>query len=180
MIRGSNPCQGPVRTALGPDLRMHLPSKTAHLPVGARGRMPSAPSTTIELIAHSRPRLCSGVISEALPGGGLILRGAPLPRGPVRRALARVFRLPERLAVELDAMGAFVVERLDGRSVAELAQDVARHLRLTRREAEGAVGMFLRLLLRRKLIEIDGSAQHATASDGRPVARAVNTAGAAT
>ena len=105
------------------------------------------------------PRLAPGVSADAGPVGSgcLRLRSAPRPRGWLGRRLG----LAESIAVELDDLGAFVVQRLDGRPLDELAAAVAEHLRLTRREAETCTADFLRQLIDRRLVVVERPADSA-------------------
>ncbi len=101
------------------------------------------------------PRLAPGVESVVAVPGVIRLRAAPYRRGAVMRLLARLLRLADRAEVELDDIGTWVVERFDGRSLGELAWALANHLKLSRREAETALGDFLRMLLVRKLAVLE-------------------------
>jgi hypothetical protein len=102
-------------------------------------------------IGRAIPRIPAEVVSERTPDGLIRLQG------PVRRRawLLRIFHLPIRAHVELDDIGTFAVERFGRASVSEIAADLAAHLHLQRREAEVALGDFLRLLLRRGLVELE-------------------------
>ena len=111
--------------------------------------------SSAEAVADARAHLADGVEPYRSDEGNLRLRGPLLKRGPLRRLMARIFRLAVRVEVELDDAGSFVVERLDGRRLGEIAEDLAAHLKLRRREAEGALVAFLQLLLRRKLVRIE-------------------------
>jgi hypothetical protein len=71
-------------------------------------------------------------------------------------------------ALELDDIGTWVVERIDGRPVAALAEELATHLRLTRREAEVALGDFARQLVARKLVVITNDVCPATLAVATP------------
>lgn len=101
------------------------------------------------------PRLAPGVEQARTAEGALRLRGPELRRRHVHRFLAWLIRAPRRIEVELDDLGAFVVERCDGRPLRRLADDLAAHLKLTRREAEVALADFMRLLLQRRLVVLD-------------------------
>ncbi|GDY13798.1 hypothetical protein LBMAG53_26760 [Planctomycetota bacterium] len=57
--------------------------------------------------------------------------------------------------MELDDLGAFVVQHLDGRQLDAVAAAVAEHLRLTRREAETCTADFLRQLINRRLVVVE-------------------------
>jgi hypothetical protein len=101
------------------------------------------------------PRLAARVERQRVGSGVLRLR-VPLRRaGRLTRAWCWLLRLPAAVEVELDEIGTFVVERLDGRTLGALADDLAGHLRLTRREAEVALADFMRLLSARRLIALE-------------------------
>lgn len=107
-------------------------------------------------VARSIPRLAVAVqvFQEA---GATRLRGPLLRRNPLSRAIAWLLRLPRRVDVELDDIGAWVVARIDGRiTLQALARDLAAHLRLTSREAETALTAFVQALLQRRLLVLDG------------------------
>jgi len=100
-------------------------------------------------------RLVASVERQRQDGGVLRLR-VPLRRsGRLTRAWCWLLRLPAAVEVELDEIGTFVVERLDGRSLGALADDLASHLQLTRREAEVALADFMRLLAARRLVALE-------------------------
>ncbi|MDA3962082.1 MAG: PqqD family protein [Planctomycetota bacterium] len=105
-------------------------------------------------IARAVPRLHEEVVVEQ-EGDGLRLRGPVFKRGFFRRRMAGWMNLADRSVVELDDIGAFVVDRLDGRTMHTLADNIAQHLKLTHREAEAALTVFLQNLLRRKLITLE-------------------------
>ncbi len=101
------------------------------------------------------PRLAAQVESSRDESGVLRLR-VPLRRsGRLTRAWCWLLQLPAAVEVELDEIGTFVVERLDGRSLGTLADDLAGHLQLTQREAEVALADFLRLLSARRLVALE-------------------------
>jgi len=110
---------------------------------------------TPDAIAQARPQLVDGVDHEPLSDGSLRLHGPLLQRGPLMRVLCRWFRRPPRICVELDDIGSWVAERLDGRPLQQLANDLAAHLKLERREAEAALVLFIRMLLKRRLIRLN-------------------------
>lgn len=109
-----------------------------------------------ETIANSRPRLADQV--ECIPNdiGTVNLRGPELRRSAPGRFMAWLLRLPKRVEVELDDVGAMVIENMDGADLKELAGKVGSKLKLTRREAEAAVTIFIRSLLRRQLVVLEG------------------------
>lgn len=100
------------------------------------------------------PALAPGVVVMRTASGVCRLRSAPLPRRGLHRLLARVLRLPACIELELDDLGTWVVERLDGRNLERLGGELATHARLTRREAEVALGDFLRQLVARHLVRL--------------------------
>jgi hypothetical protein len=97
------------------------------------------------------PLLAEAVERRRGAEGALRLRGPELRRRHLHRFLAWMLRAPLRIEVELDDLGAFVVERMDGRNLSSLAGDLAAHLGLSQREAEVALADFMRLLMRRRL-----------------------------
>ncbi len=105
-------------------------------------------------VATAVPALAEGVEQRSGPAGELRLRGPRHRRGPLGRVCARVFRLADRVEVELDDIGCYVIEHMDGRSLAQLAGDLASKLQLRQREAEGALVTFMQGLLRRKLVRL--------------------------
>lgn len=105
------------------------------------------------------PVLAAGVTAHRTVGGVCRLRSAPLPRQGLHRLLARWLRLPDHVELELDDIGTWVVERLDGRDLSSLAGELATHLKLTRREAEVALGDFLRQLAARHLVLVQVEAR---------------------
>ena len=91
--------------------------------------------------------------------GSLTDAGLPvLPPLAIAGALAWLLRLPRRVEVELDDIGTYVIGRMDGRTMQALADDLAGYLKLTRREAEAALTLFIQSLLRRRLIVLGGLA----------------------
>lgn len=112
-----------------------------------------------EHVARAVPRLAEGVATEVQPDGSLRLNGPELRRGPLSRGFARLLRRPCRIAVELDDIGRFVIERLDGRDMDGLAKALSSYLKLTRREAETSLTLFMQALLRRRLVVLQGMAE---------------------
>ncbi len=57
--------------------------------------------------------------------------------------------------IELDEMGAFVFQRIDGeRTVRQIMKDFVKHFRVNRREAELATAEFIRKLAQKRLISL--------------------------
>jgi len=105
------------------------------------------------------PRLADQVEPVRTESGALRLRGPLLRRSAFARGMAWMLRLPARFEIELDDIGAFVIERCDGRTLDRLAGDVAAHLRLSRREAETALADFFAALIQRRLAVLDHDAR---------------------
>lgn len=108
-------------------------------------------STSPEILNQSVWRLGDGVEVEVREGKSR-LRSQALRRSAISRFFARIFRMPERVEVELDDIGSFVISHLDGRSLGSLSEVLAGHLRLTPWEARAALAAFLTDLLKRKLV----------------------------
>jgi hypothetical protein len=100
------------------------------------------------------PQLAHDVTSIPMPDGQVRLRGPRLARPLLLRWLAWLFRLPVVVEVELDDIGSFVIARFDGRTLGRIAEELAAHLQLTRREAEVALADFMRQLMQRRLAEL--------------------------
>lgn len=107
-------------------------------------------------IANSSPRLDESVSIVDNQIGTVNLVGPGLRRGPLSRFTAWFLRLPTRVEVELDDVGTFVVKHMDGRSMEELSTLLADHYRLTSREAQAALTVFIKSLLQRRLVTLDG------------------------
>jgi len=107
-------------------------------------------------ITRAVPRLDHDVEVFEDDHGNLHLRGRELRGSLAARCFAWFFRLPKRIEVELDEIGRFVVERMDGRTMETLSGDLVDHLRLEDREAKAALTVFVRNLLRRRLVRLEG------------------------
>jgi hypothetical protein len=101
------------------------------------------------------PRLATDVEATRSDTGALRLLGPLLRRPLLLRWLAWLLARPKRIQVELDDIGAWVIERCDGRTLEGLAGELAAHLKLSRREAETALGDFVTMLLRRRLLRLE-------------------------
>jgi len=100
----------------------------------------------------ARPIVNVGVRAERQPDGTLhlVIRG-PRPSGFFARFLPPV--LEKR--VELDELGSFVFEQINGeRTVREILDTFVARYRNNRREAEYMIAAFLRQLTERKLITL--------------------------
>ena len=101
------------------------------------------------------PQLTDTVQCQRTDTGMLRLRGPEFNRRHVHRFIAWLMRAPQRIEVELDDIGTFVVERMDGRrSLRQLADELAAHLKLSRREAEAALAQFVTTLVKRDLVHL--------------------------
>ena len=100
------------------------------------------------------PRLVADCDCLSVANGGLRLRGPLLVRRGPHRWIAWLFASPPRIEVELDDIGAFVVARMDGRRLHHIADDLATHLKLSRREAEVALAQFINGLVVRRLVQV--------------------------
>lgn len=99
-------------------------------------------------------QLADGVETHRTETGLIRLRGPVIkPKGPMK-AFAWLIRAPKRLEVELDSIGTWVIDHLNNQRLDDLATDLAKHLKLSRREAETALADFANLLLRRHLVAL--------------------------
>ena len=108
--------------------------------------------------AHPRsliPRLGEAVETFRTGESLIRLRGPLLRRPLLLRWIAWLLGQPKLVEVELDDIGTWVIERCDGRTLDQLAGELASHLRLSRREAETALADFTRLLLTRRLLTLE-------------------------
>jgi hypothetical protein len=94
-------------------------------------------------------------ISASLTEQGLVRIAHPATVRPwIRRLLPASVRLPMR-TLELDAMGSFVWNLMDGStSVGDMARQVAGHYACLPAEAEQAVALFVRQLGQRGIIAL--------------------------
>ena len=100
----------------------------------------------------SRPMRNEAVRAETTEDGALQLT-VPLRRRGWARALGRVLPLSEERTVELDELGARVLERCDGeRTVEDFIDWFQDRWKLSFFEARGLVLYFLRQLMQRGLI----------------------------
>jgi hypothetical protein len=102
-----------------------------------------------------RVHLRSDVECSSTGPGTMRVRGPLLRRSGFARFMGWLLRAPSRCEVELDAVGAFVVARCDGRPLREVVDALIDHYKLTRREAEVALADFVKSLLKRRLIRIE-------------------------
>lgn len=101
-----------------------------------------------------RPRQNPEVVAAPLETGLELL--AHEPRSGFWERLGRRVGKPAQRRFELDRVGAFLWERMDGkRTVGELARAIEGEFKLHRAEVETALTHYLELLHARGLIEID-------------------------
>ncbi|MEJ5169998.1 MAG: PqqD family protein [Fimbriimonadales bacterium] len=87
---------------------------------------------------------------------GLILE-APLQVSTNRwiAGMARILKQPDRKRFELEPVGAFVWKSIDGRTSFEgISRKLREQYRMSRVEADAALGAFLQLLAQRRLITL--------------------------
>lgn len=130
------------------------------------------PSLSREQSLSARPVRNPAVRFEATPEGARL----EVPVAPPRWVyiLLRILRfgakpnLRPTKVVELDRIGAFIWELCDGtRTVKDLATALAEREKLSRREAEHSLALFLKMLAERRLLllELQGH-QHTEPSTG--------------
>lgn len=122
--------------------------------------MSTATTRSTRDLGRSVPCLARDVERTATASGIIRLRGPRLVRPLVLRWWSWLMRMPAAVEVELDDIGSFVVARLDGRPLDRLVEDLAGHLKLTRREAEVALADFMGLLLQRRLVVLQDAPRH--------------------
>ena len=113
-------------------------------------------SNEAEAIAHAIPRLEDRVEVITKDSGTFNLRGPDLRRHAVNRWFAWLLRLPTQVEVELDEIGTFVVKNLGDSSMEALALQLSSKYKLTAREAQAALTVFIKSLLQRRLVTMDG------------------------
>lgn len=73
--------------------------------------------------------------------------------GAITRWMAKRLKVPTERKVELDEVGSFVWELCDGNNTIEsIVQKTSKHYKMSRREAEVSVTMFLQMLHERNFI----------------------------
>lgn len=115
-----------------------------------------------ERVARSTPRLAANVDLIDNRNGMINLRGPVMRRSPLNRFFAWLLRLPYRAEVELDEIGTFMVKQFGDLSMESLAKVLAHHYKLTPREAQAALTVFVKSLLQRRLIILDGLIDQST------------------
>jgi hypothetical protein len=107
-------------------------------------------------ISRAIPRLAERVEVVSNDAGAFNLRGPKLRRHPINRWFAWLLRLPQQVEVELDEVGTFVVKNLGDSSMEQLAQTLGSEYKLTQREAQAALTVFIKSLLQRRLVTMEG------------------------
>lgn len=110
-----------------------------------------------ELIANAVIRLHPETeVIEHRDSKTVNLRGPMLRRGRVSGWIAWLLRLPQRVEVELDDIGTFVIKNIEGHTMESISDLLAGQYKLTQREAQAAVTVFVKSLLQRRLVMLDG------------------------
>lgn len=115
---------------------------------------PKQPAITRAQQLGARPRRLVEAEAVETEGGGARLTVAVTPRGVQKWLL----RLPEGTTktFELDSVGYYVWQLCDGKTSCQaLITKVARHLKITPREAEVATLTFVQTLVRKGLIGVE-------------------------
>jgi hypothetical protein len=90
---------------------------------------------------------------ERTEDGDLLLRVPVEQRSFLIRWAILAFRLPPVRHIQLDEVGAAVWELCDGEhSVESIVQQMCKRTRMSRREVEASVSMFLKMLADRRLV----------------------------
>lgn len=90
---------------------------------------------------------------ERTEEGGLLLQVPVEQRNLIIRWAIAAFRLPPVRHIQLDEVGAAVWELCDGEHTVEsIVQQMCKRTRMSRREVEASVSMFLKMLADRRLV----------------------------
>ncbi len=90
---------------------------------------------------------------ERTETGEMVLKVPVEQRSLVIRWAIAAFRLPPVRQIQLDEVGAIVWELCDGEhTVGSIVQQMCKHTRMSRREVEASVSMFLKMLADRRLV----------------------------
>lgn len=119
-------------------------------------RRPATPVTTRDESLDMTP-VRSSQVRERRLDSGLVQLSYPLTFKPWFASLADLLGLwdsgPKEKTVELDEMGTWAWDRLDGtRTVRQLAREFEREYQLNAREAETAVTAFITMLGKRGIV----------------------------
>jgi hypothetical protein len=115
-------------------------------------RRPRPPKLTPEQFMKLRPHRAEGSV-EPLPDGGAKVS----VKMPVKKMARRLLRLPETVTrtFELDQVGAFVWEQIDGKtSLEQIIARLARRYKLNLREAQASTQQFLKMLMSKGLVVV--------------------------
>lgn len=103
------------------------------------------PMPTKAQMLSARPLRNPLIVWEASETGALLR--APIDNRGIWGRLRRIFRLRDERLIELDAIGAFVWDRLDGHTTVDgLIVRLCKQYRLDRKEAEASLFAFLKML----------------------------------
>ena len=90
---------------------------------------------------------------EEATGEGLVRLLVPVRETLMTKVMRRLTYVPKFKKIELDEVGTFVWQQCDGRTnVRALIDRVSKRYKLTQRESEVSVTLYLRTLARRNLI----------------------------
>lgn len=90
---------------------------------------------------------------ERLESGDILLKVPVEQRSLLVKWAVVAFRLPPWRHVQLDEVGAAVWELCDGEHTVEsIVQQICKRTRMSRREVEASVSMFLKMLAERRLL----------------------------
>jgi len=90
---------------------------------------------------------------EPMDDGELVLKVPVEQRSLVIRWAIAAFRLPPVRQIQLDEVGAAVWDLCDGEHTVEsIVQEMCKRTRMSRREVEASVSMFLKMLADRRLV----------------------------
>jgi hypothetical protein len=112
------------------------------------------PAISAQSARGSIPIRNPDVESETV-GAGVVLRGPAILRGVVGSLIARTAKVPILKTYELEEVGAFVWQSIDGRrSFEKIAKELQAKYKMNRAEAEASLAAFLGMLRDRGLITI--------------------------
>ncbi len=110
------------------------------------------PALTRDQALGARPIRNPGLRWERTDDGEISLF-LPRRKDLLARALIRVFRAPADKELALDEVGSDIWELCDGEhSVGAIVSNVCRKYKITRRECEASVGVYLKTMGERKLV----------------------------
>lgn len=110
------------------------------------------PSLTRDQALRTRPVQNPLLEWEKADTGDITLK-IPRRKDLTARILSRIFQAPGHKEIVLDQVGSYIWEMCDGKhSVESIVMATSREYKLTRRECETSVAMYLKMLGDRKLV----------------------------